>query len=473
MGRKPFDHLQRPQRLKTAFPFKRSLRSYQEIASNCAENKQLVAFFCPFGSGKTTLAGKWLHSRIQTPSNILILCGKNDVLTWEVELEEMGFPLQSFSFESYDSLGFQKRITLDTNLNSAIRSIKHREKVNQLSKNDYQAVIIDEVSRCKNRNAQRTVATTRLLDRIRKANPSINIAILTALPTPQAKTRFEDIWAQIRILDGGQSLGTNFWQFIKRYAFPAKTPFNTEIIWTPTGRKRVLEKIQHLTVTIPDELVYSEVEPVETQTISLTPTNRQLKIYARMLENFESTTGYYLNSQIETTHALRKFSVGIEDSGWKPNQKTLWIKDQLKDKNRSWKRAIVFSSYTEEIEALSHYFQCPKFTGNLTVKQRKAIRQQFAENNQPLLICNESLAIGLNEFSAADSVIYTSPNFATQDYEQSSHRIIRPSKLRQVDKLHIFHLILFPIDKEIFKAIRNHLSIIDWLKREGWKNARI
>lgn len=121
----------------------------------------------------------------------------------------------------------------------------------------YDVVIFDELTKAKNPGSKRVNHYRRNVPRVAR-----HIG-LTGTPIPNS---WVDLFAQVRLVDGGQRLGNNYLEFKKRYFFAPSRPFAA---WEPKHdtEDRLESKISDITVTlkssdwldIPDT-VYEDVE---------------------------------------------------------------------------------------------------------------------------------------------------------------------------------------------------------------------
>lgn len=138
-------------------------------------------------------------------------------------------------------------------MNTLVSLVKRRGKAGL----PYDVVIFDELTKAKNPGSKR-------VNHYRRNVPRVPRQIgLTGTPIPNS---WVDLFAQARLVDGGQRLGNNFLDFKKRYFFAPATPFKP---WQPKHdtEDKLEEKIADITVTlkssdwldIPDT-VYEDVE---------------------------------------------------------------------------------------------------------------------------------------------------------------------------------------------------------------------
>jgi hypothetical protein len=104
----------------------------------------------------------------------------------------------------------------------------------------YDVLVCDESTRCKNPSSKRINALRHKVPRVERN------WLLTGTPAPNSHL---DVFAQVRLCDGGERLGQNFLAFKKQYYFAPFMPYQP---WKPKAGtdKAIEEKIADLTVTL-------------------------------------------------------------------------------------------------------------------------------------------------------------------------------------------------------------------------------
>jgi SNF2 family DNA or RNA helicase len=104
----------------------------------------------------------------------------------------------------------------------------------------YDVLVCDESTRAKNPSSKRVNALRHKVPRVKRN------WLLTGTPAPNSHL---DVFAQVRLCDGGERLGQNFLSFKKQYYFAPFMPFQP---WKPKAGtdKAIEDKIADLTVTL-------------------------------------------------------------------------------------------------------------------------------------------------------------------------------------------------------------------------------
>lgn len=104
----------------------------------------------------------------------------------------------------------------------------------------FDTLVIDELTKAKNPSSKRINLLRRKIPRVKR-----NIGV-TGTPLPNSSL---DLFAQVRLIDGGKRLGTNYTDFRKTYFFAPSTMYQP---WKPKAdtAKKLEEKISDCTCTL-------------------------------------------------------------------------------------------------------------------------------------------------------------------------------------------------------------------------------
>lgn len=128
----------------------------------------------------------------------------------------------------------------------------------------FKTVVIDESQTFKSHSAQRFLA-------LAEVRPSIERFIeLTGTPTPNG---YQDLWAQMYLLDQGQALGSNITAFRNRWFTPKMVPgTTTPSSWMPNpgAEEEINGLIQHLVISAENKSLNLEEPLINDVRVSLT-----------------------------------------------------------------------------------------------------------------------------------------------------------------------------------------------------------
>ena len=247
--------------------------NYQEHATRYAETHTEAALFLQMGLGKTiitlTAINNLLFDTFQHHQALVIAPLRVAQHTWPTELQKWDH-LKNLTHQTLTGTRTQREKALNTPADIHIINRENLPWLTQtLGKNwPYDLVIIDELSSFKNHRAKRFKA-------LRQARPHIQRIIgLTGTPTPNGLL---DLWAQYRLLDNGKRLGPYITHYRDRFFTPDQR--NQHQIFTykpkPGAEKDIYHLISDITLSMKttDHLNLPDVTYTTTP-INLTPRER-------------------------------------------------------------------------------------------------------------------------------------------------------------------------------------------------------
>ena len=202
-------------------------KEYQTKTIQRGLNQNNVGLFLPMGLGKTvitlTIIEELLLNRLEV-DKVLVIAPKN--VAWSVWTSEV---------KKWEHL---KHLKISRVLGSAAKRVKALEEpadihvinrenvvwlVEHFGKNwPFDMVVIDELTSFKNHQSKRWKA-------LRKVRSKINRVIgLTGTPTPNSLL---DLWAQVFLLDQGETFGKTFTGYRERYFVPDQRNRHTVFSW--------------------------------------------------------------------------------------------------------------------------------------------------------------------------------------------------------------------------------------------------
>lgn len=138
----------------------------------------------------------------------------------------------------------------------------------------YDVLVVDESTMFKNGTSQRT----KLIHR--EAGRFSYRYILTGTPMPRV---LENVWSQVRILDGGQRLGRFVTHFRRQYMVDVAPRHATYSVWeaAPGAHDEVFAKISDIAITMSDA-DYVGAQPMRENVITVTMPASARKVYNQM-----------------------------------------------------------------------------------------------------------------------------------------------------------------------------------------------
>lgn len=219
----------------------------QQIALDHLRSVNDALLFIAMGLGKTAtclhhlndlfLSGESVAALIIAPLRVCALTWPMEVRNWDQFswMRVANLRTESGQRDFLEGRAHLYVINWDA-VNLLVSLVKRRGKKGV----PFDVVIFDELTKAKNPGSKR-------VNHYRRSVPRVARQIgLTGTPIPNS---WVDLFAQVRLVDGGQRLGNNFLEFKKRYFFAPATPFKP---WQPKHdtEDRLESKISDITVTL-------------------------------------------------------------------------------------------------------------------------------------------------------------------------------------------------------------------------------
>lgn len=320
-------------------------------------------------------------------------------------------------------------------------------------KNDwpFDMVVVDESSSFKNHRAKRFKSLANMYNHINR------MVLLTGTPTPKGLI---DLWAQVYLLDKGQSLGRTYTSFRDHFFIPDQRSQTVIYSYKPkdTAENEVLRAISHLCVSMKSE-DYLTLPPVIEDVVPVQLTPKAKKSYEEMetrmvLELIESDIEITAVSAAALSTKLQQLANGaVYDEDHTIHEihdcKIEAFKELVEQLNG--KPALVFYNFKHDLERLKKALA----TSGLVVKELKGAAEEAAWNAGKidiLLAHPASTAYGLNLQDGGNHVIWFGLNWSLELYQQANKRLHRQG---QTEKVIIHHLIsLGTRDEDMMEALQ-------------------
>lgn len=199
---------------------------YQKRVIDRLTNGESLALFLDMGLGKTVITGSALAALPPESLPALVVAPKVVAqMTWDVELAKWD---HTKHLRVSKVLGPEGR-RIDALLTPADVYVTNRENVQWLVEYygaawPFKTLILDELSSFKNPSSKRF----RALRKVRK-----HIKQVIGLTGTPASNGLLDLWAQMYLVDGGESLGPRFTGYREFYFMPDKRGPNVIYSWKP------------------------------------------------------------------------------------------------------------------------------------------------------------------------------------------------------------------------------------------------
>lgn len=298
----------------------------------------------------------------------------------------------------------------------------------------YDVVIFDELTRAKNPSSKRINLYRRKIPRVERQWG------LTGTPMPNS---WQDLFAQVRLVDDGERLGTNFLNFKRTYFFaPEQNAFTSHPSdrepWRAkaTTEATLQDKISDITVTlkssdwlnIPDTH-YEDVDIVFSPELQ----KRYHTLENELVLQLSKDKAINVASAAALVTKLLQFTSGHiydEERGVHHihNLKFEALKKIVKDEGRP---VFVASIFKHEQERLRQVFPHVKFfTDAKNEKTQEAMLNEWNAGKIPMLSAHPaSVGHGLNFQHGGSVIVYLTLTYSRELYEQMIARLARRGQL--------------------------------------------
>ena len=293
---------------------------------------------------------------------------------------------------------------------------------------DFDTVIVDESSSFKNPQARRFKALRKVRPRIRR------MILLTGTPSPNGHM---DLWAQMWLIDMGERLGRTLGSFRTKYFKPGRSNGHVVYDWhlLPGAGDQISAKMQDVTVSLKAEDWLEVPDLIETDThIALSPTE------SKAYRDFERDQLMSLDGKdIEALTAaalankLLQFTGGAmydTEHGWHTtNDAKLRALEDLVE-TAGDEPVLVFYQYKHELERLQERF---KPLQPVTFSGEPEILKKWNEGSIRMLLCQPaSVQYGLNMQEGGHIIVWYTPTWNLEQYQQANARLHRQGQTRPV-----------------------------------------
>ena len=292
----------------------------------------------------------------------------------------------------------------------------------------FDTVVIDESSSFKNPQARRFKA-------LRKVRPKIRrLILLTGTPSPNGHM---DLWSQMWLIDMGQRLGHTLGAYRTRYFRPGRSNGHVVYDWhlRPGAAEEIGAKMQDVTVSLKAEDWLEVPDLIESDTlIALSPSeSKAYRDFER--DQLMSLDGKDIEALTAASLAnkLLQFTGGAmydTEHGWHTvnDAKLRALEDLIETSGEE--PVLVFYQYKHELERLRDRF---KALQPVTFSGEPEILKAWNEGRIRLLLCQPaSVQYGLNMQQGGHIIVWYTPTWNLEQYQQANARLHRQGQNRPV-----------------------------------------
>lgn len=428
-----------------------------------ADNERVLNFDgC--GTGKTLAC---IHAvKTYWPDARVLVLAPLSILTpaWAKDIR-FGWPETTYAVAA--STAAKKRKAFESD---AQWVITNHDTVKMIDKEGYadkfDVLIVDEGDAFRNRTSKRSKAINRVAASIGK------MTLMTGTPTPNT---ILDIWHLAFLIDKGERLGKNFFGFRQQVCDPV------QIVGAPPGAMKWSDKhgaADHVTLMLSDitsRVALNDVQELpETiyREVNVSLPNKIRRDYEFLkresvlaLESGEMLTAVHAGSRMQKL--LQTLSGGVynEDGSVVNVHKERY--ELVLDLVEETDHALVAFNWTHQRDGLIAEAQRRKLNyavidGSTPTLERNRIVYQFQQGNIHVVFAHpQSAGHGLT-LTAANRIIWASPTYRADLYEQFNHRIVRTGQKRKTEIIHI--AAEETVEEEVYaKMFNKQISMIDLL----------
>lgn len=281
-------------------------------------------------------------------------------------------------------------------------------------------LVLDESTKVKSWSAQRTKALRTMLNQFKRRY------ILTGTPVPNS---LMDLFAQVYMLDQGETLGRYITQYRLKYFHPAGYKgYDWEL--NPGAEKQIFEALKPLLLRLETDAL--KLPPLTTNHIHIELPADARRAYADLEEQFVADWNAGLitaENAAARTLKLRQWANGTtyDDVGAPVvvHDERLEALEELLEE-LSGEPALVAYSFNHDLARLKKRFNAPHIGGGVGDREGTRLCAEFNAGRLPVLFAHPaSVSHGLNLQAAGRTVIFYSLDWNLEEHEQFIARVWR------------------------------------------------
>jgi len=428
--------------------------AYQERATQFIIDHRYCALFLDMGLGKTVATLTALQALKEDYFEInhtLVIAPKSVARnTWTGESNKWDH-LRSLKISVVMGTPAQRRKAIEA---EADIYVVNRDNVKwlvdycdlELTRWPFDSVVVDESSSFKNPQSRRFKALRRMCFCIRR------MVLLTGTPSPNG---LMDLWAQINLLDYGKRLGRTLTMYRQEYFRPGRHNCHVVYEWIPRpgSRERITEKISDICLSMQAE-DYLEMPDLIQAGTTIALTGPEMKGYLdfekEQLMQVDETEIEAVTAATLTNKLLQYTGGAVYDSehDWHKvgESKMEALQDIVEAADEP---VLVFYAYQHEKERILAEFSAYEPE---TFQGEPEILQRWNAGEIRMLLCHPaSVAYGLNMQDGGRVIIWYTPTWNLELYQQANARLYRQGQEKPVLLYHI--IATGTMDERVMEAL--------------------
>lgn len=440
---------------------------HQVEAINFIGSKEQVALFDEMGLGKTKIVIDALLPALKDKSLdcALIICKKSLIKNWEEEItKHTNLPAIVLRGNEQEK-GMKFMVYSPFYIINYDAVISEEKRLAMMLKIKKYAIVLDESHRIKDPYSKTARAILALAPLAKRK------VIISGTPVANKP---QDLWAQFYFLDSGQTLGSDYEAFKKRFKVNLKkNRFDQQsILWLREVISGVsMRRLKKDVLELPDKIfkdVYVNLEGEQLRMYDTLKEELSLEIQnmdgEQIIDNAESILKRLIRlNQIASNPRLIDESYDDEPVKFKLLDKL--VADVIARKEK----VIIWTSFVDNIISLKKRYQqfgAVTIYGRMIMDDRNKAKNKFCEDPScKVLIANPAAAREGLTLTAANNAIYLDRSFNLVDYIQSQDRIHRISQKKNCLIINI--VANGTVDKYIDEIIYKKQSIANFIQGDS------
>lgn len=434
---------------------RKRLRPHQRRALRFArERGDRVGLFMAPGTGKTVTAIRWAG-----PGPVLVVCRRDDYLTWRKELYEEDLPRP---FEFHDGKTRMKHHPHWCLVTYGL--MRNPDVAKQIKSVPWRTVIADESHEMRGHKSQQTKATIRATRHVPRR---------MALTGTFMGNSLDDVFPQALFIDDGDTFGSSWWKFMKSYH--TQMPYGG---WVPKpgARDRIVNRLRRIAYVVDEDDVL-RLPPRRRLVRGAPMSGTQRKHFESVLERWQADlrSGDVIEIDVAAarTSVLQQIASGFlylnqED----PNpRKTKWLgcpKFQLMLRHldqriKDGKQTVVWAAFSAEVQRIAHHLRkdCVVLSSN-SAKDRERAREDFSAG-APVFVAQADRGVGMNELVVSDTAFYLSNSPRVISRNQSERRTRRIGSEHHTHCTYVDYVTEGTLDRMHLEALREKKDAVQYI----------
>ena len=433
-------------------------KRHQQIAAEFLKDHDRCALFLDMGLGKTVITLTWIKELLDAAviKKALVIAPKRVAeSTWSTEAQKWDH-LKDLQVSVVVGTADHRTRMLKRN---ADVYVINRENVQWLvdglkGKWPFDCTVIDELSSFKTRSSLRW----RYLKRV--IGLSDYVIGLTGTPAPNG---YEDLWAEIYLLDQGKALGTTLGAYRDKYFVPGRRNAHVvfEYLLKPGAKEAIDARLKPLCLSMSKE-DWLELPPLMANIINVRMDKAERKVYDQMLQ---SSVLPLLDGQLSTMDDMDSAVVGTtaavlsnkllqmaNGAVYDENGEVFQIHDHKIEALRELSESngdnlMVFYEYKHDLEKIMANFPDAR-----KLEGPKDIEDWNAGKIKMLLCHPASAAYGINLQAGGHTVVWYGLPWSLELHTQANARLHRQGQEHPV----IVHYIICEdtLDERVYKVLQ-------------------